>query len=90
MLPVVFGNERAARIILLNTIAVVAASLLPALFGLGWIYLIGAISGGVYFLVKSVALVKHPDRATAMGNFHGSLVQLSLLLTAAIIDGLYS
>lgn len=86
MLPVVIGNEAAARVILSNTIALVAASLLPAWFGAGPIYLVGAVVGGVYFLVKSVALVRAPTRASAMSNFHASLFQLTLLLMAAIID----
>ena len=86
MLPVVVGDERAARVIFGSTALLVATSLLPVFYGMGWIYFIGAASGGAYFLVKSVQLMRMPSRATAMSCFHASLMQLSLLLTAAIID----
>jgi protoheme IX farnesyltransferase len=89
MLPVVIGPHAAARVILFNTVLLVAASLLPALYGAGAVYLAGAVIGGVYFIVKSVALVRTPDRAAAMSNFHASLLQLSLLLVAAIVDAVW-
>jgi protoheme IX farnesyltransferase len=87
MLPVVVGEHAAARAILANTIALVAVSLLPVAFGLGWIYLAGAAIGGGLFILKSVALVRAPSREAAMGAFHASLIQLSLLLLAAMVDG---
>jgi protoheme IX farnesyltransferase len=86
MLPVVVGDSRAAWIILAHTIAVVAASLVPAFHGLGWIYLLAALSGGAWFILRSVQLVRKPDRHTAMANFFASLWQLGLLLAAAIAD----
>lgn len=86
MLPVVAGDARTARIILGSTILLVAVSLLPVFFSLGWIYFAGAATGGGYFIAKSVALVRNPTRAAAMTNFHASLLQLTLLLVAAIID----
>lgn len=86
MLPVVAGDARTARIILASTILLVTVSLLPVFFSLGWIYFAGAATGGAYFIAKSVALVRNPTRATAMTNFHASLMQLTLLLVAAIID----
>ena len=86
MLPVVVGDARAARIILFNTVLLVAASLAPLWHGMGLIYLAGAIVGGVYFLKKNIDLVRRPDPATAMRCFFASLLQLTLLLTAAMID----
>ena len=86
MLPAVVGDARAARAVLAGTILLVSASLVPALTGLSWLYAITAIASGAYFLHKSVALVRAPSRRTAMANFHASLVQLTLLLTAAIVD----
>lgn len=88
MLPVVVGTERAARIVFASTAALVAASLLPLAFGAGPIYALGAIGGGFHFLRKSWLLAKRPDRASAMGSFFASLVQLSALLIAATADGL--
>ena len=88
MLPVVVGQERAAHIVLLSTVALVAVSILPVFFGAGAVYLIGALSGGLYFVRKAWILARSPNRGTAMGSFFASLVQLSLLLAAASIDGL--
>jgi protoheme IX farnesyltransferase len=59
---------------------------LPVFYGLGWIYLTGALSGGGYFLVKSVQLVRNPTRQTAMANFFASMLQLSLLLFALMLE----
>lgn len=86
MLPVVVPAETAARVILMHTVALVALSLLPVAFGLGWIYLAGALIGGVHFVRTSLALVRQPTAAAAMTNFRASLAQLSLLLLAAIVD----
>ena len=88
MLPVVVGPQRAARIVFYSTVALVAASLLPLAFGAGPVYAIGAAGGGAHFLRKSRLLARAPNRATAMGSFFASLVQLSALLIAATIDGL--
>ncbi|MFI4931636.1 MAG: heme o synthase [Burkholderiales bacterium] len=88
MLPVVVGPERAARVVLHSTVALVVASLLPGLFGAGWIYLAGAAAGGAYFVYRAWQLARAPSRATAMASFFASLAQLSLLLAAATLDGL--
>jgi protoheme IX farnesyltransferase len=86
MLPVVVRDATAAWIILGHTVVLVGLSLLPVMYGLGWIYLLGAALGGARFLWTSVALVRDPSPGMAMINFHASLVQLSLLLTGAILD----
>ena len=83
MLPVVVGTPAAARIVLANTLALVAASLVPVWFGLGPVYLVAALAGGTLFVVRSVQLARRPSRASAMANFHASLVQLSLLIVGA-------
>lgn len=88
MLPVVIGPRRAARVVFASTVALVAASLLPGLFGAGPVYLVGAAAGGAWFLRQSWRLAREPNRATAMASFFASLVQLSLLLAAASLDGL--
>ena len=54
--------------------------------GMGWLYLAAAIGGGGYFLTTSARLAATPNRRTAMVNFHASLIQLTLLLVAAIGD----
>ena len=88
MLPVVVGDALAAKVILGHTVALVALSLLPFAFGLGWIYLLGAALGGAYFVAKSLELVRHPGPSAAMVNFKASLLQLGLLQIAAVADRL--
>ena len=88
MLPVVVGVERAARTVLASTIALVAASLLPAAFGAGALYLVGATAGGAIFVVRSWRLARAPSRATAMAAFFASLVQLTFVLAGATLDAL--
>ncbi len=86
MLPVVVGDARAAKVIFASTLMLVAASFLPAYFGLGTIYFVGAAAGGAYFILKAWQLAQNPGRQTAMSCFHASLLQLTLLLIAAIVD----
>lgn len=87
MLPVIAGESIAARIVLANTVLLALASLLPAFFGLGWVYLVGAMIGSCIFLMKSVSLVRNPTSLQAMINFRASLIQLALFLTAVYIEG---
>lgn len=86
MLPVVVGDQRAATAIFWSTLALVAASFLPLLWDLGVIYFVGAATGGALFVHKAWILHRAPTRETAMACFHASLVQLTLVLIAAIID----
>ncbi len=86
MLPVVVGAARAARIVHASTIALVAVSLLPVFLGAGWVVFAGALIGGVHFLRKTHALARNPSRGTAMAAFFASMVQLSALLAAVVID----
>jgi protoheme IX farnesyltransferase len=86
MLPVVVGTERAARAVFASAVLLVAAALVPSLLGMGWLYLAAAVGGGGYFLTTSARLAATPSRRAAMVNFHASLIQLTLLLVAAIGD----
>lgn len=86
MLPVVVGAERAARIVHGHAIALVGVSLLPLFFGAGWIYAAGAVLGGAHFLRRTAALARAPQRSTAMSAFFASMVQLSALLLAVVVD----
>lgn len=86
MLPVVKGDKKAARIILGHTVLLVLVSLMPVFYGLGWIYLSGALLGGAYFIVKSLQLVRNPTKQAAMANFAASLVQFSVLMIALMLE----
>jgi protoheme IX farnesyltransferase len=87
MLPVAKGNAFAARAIFAHIVLLVAASLAPALYSAGGIYLAGAAAGGTLSLRYGWRLTRHPDRKSAMACFHASLAQLSILLAAAMLDG---
>ena len=86
MLPVVVGDERAARAIFASALLLVAASLVPAAYGLGWIYLAAAAAGGLHFLLRCHALVRRPARVTARAAFLASLAQLGAVLAGAMLD----
>ena len=89
MLPVVVDERTAARVILGHTVALVAVSLLPCFFGMGWLYLAGAATGGALFLRGSLRLVRDPGKRSAMANFHASLAQLGLLLLGVLADAAF-
>jgi len=86
MLPAIVPETTAARVILAHTVALVSLSLVPFWHGMGWIYLIGAVPGGVWFVFTSIRFARAPGIANAWSNFHASLLQLTLLLVAAMID----
>lgn len=86
MLPVKIGNAKAARTVLANTLLLVGVSILPAFFGLGWLYLAGALIGGGYFIYCSLLLARDPSRKNGMRAFFASLVQLIVLLVFAVLD----
>ena len=60
MLPVIIGNRRCAQVVLVNTLMLVAISILPFFYGMGWIYLLAAAGGGGF--IKRVLENEH--RAT--------------------------
>jgi len=86
MLPVVVGDARAARAIFAGAALLVGASLVPAAFGLGWIYLAAAALGGLWFLLKCWDLLERPGREAALASFRASLIQLCAVLVGAIGD----
>jgi protoheme IX farnesyltransferase len=86
MLPVVVGERRAACAVLAGAAMLFVASLIPALFGMGSLYLAAATGAGAFLLARSLQLALAPGRRAAMVNFHASLIQLTLLLSAAMVD----
>jgi protoheme IX farnesyltransferase len=86
MLPVVVGDELAAKAVLWNTLLLVGFSILPFFYGMGWIYLIGAVSGGGYFIYRNIQMIEEPSRKRAMSSFFASLIQLIVLLAFAVAD----
>jgi protoheme IX farnesyltransferase len=88
MLPVVVGDAVSTLAILGHAIALVALSVAPLWYGMGWLYGVGAMAGGTYFIYACTKLALRKDRETAWRAFAGSIVQLGVLMLAAILDRL--
>jgi protoheme IX farnesyltransferase len=88
MLPVVVADRVATVTILAHTVLLVLLSVIPFWLGMGWIYLLSAVVGGVVFLRSCIVLVYKPTIPQAWRVFAASIVQLGLLLTGAILDNL--
>lgn len=86
MLPVVIGNQRCARVVMVNTVMLVVISIIPFFYGMNWIYLLGATGGGGYFVYQNYLMIKDPSPRVAMKSFFASLIQLVLLLAGAVLD----
>lgn len=86
MLPVIASESLSTATILAHAVVLVALSLVPVFYGMGWIYFAGALSGGVFFVWASLKLYLSPSVSQAWKTFAASIVQLGLLLTAAILD----
>jgi len=88
MLPVVVDDKAATLTILVHTVALVTLSIAPLWYGMSWIYALGVIAGGAYFLFACARLHITPGVGNAWHAFAASIVQLGLLLVAAMLDGL--
>ncbi len=89
MLPVVAGKQLCAWVILGHTVVLSVIALIPAWYGMGPLYLAGALIGGTLFTWTSIDLVYRPDRTRALKNFFASLLQLCLLLGGAVADRVF-
>ncbi|MBF0142401.1 MAG: protoheme IX farnesyltransferase [Magnetococcales bacterium] len=87
MLPVVVGRARAAKFVLLNSVLLVVASLMPWVLGdLGGIYLGGAILSGSLILLGNWRMVRLPTPEMGWANFMGSMRYLGMLFLAICLD----
>lgn len=87
MLPVIIGDSKTARYILLNTLLLVGSSFLPTYFGhLGAVYTIVAIAVGALFITRNIQLIKNPTKEIAYKNFKTSMTYLGALFLAVIVD----
>jgi protoheme IX farnesyltransferase len=85
MLPVVAGVEATTRKMLLYTALMVAVSfLLVPVAGMRWIYLVGAIGLGAWFLWDTWRVYRRPEEA--MRLFTTSTVYLSALFASVMLD----
>jgi protoheme IX farnesyltransferase len=87
MLPVTHGNEFTRLQILLYTVVLFAACLMPFVFRMsGWFYLLTATVLSLMFCYYGWALWREYSDALARKTFRFSLIHLSLLFAAFLID----
>jgi protoheme IX farnesyltransferase len=87
MLPVTHGSEFTRLQILLYTFVLMAATFLPFMMRMsGWFYLISAIALGLGFCAYAWALWRNYSDELARKTFRFSLIHLSLLFAALLID----
>jgi heme o synthase len=87
MLPVTHGNEFTRLQILLYTLVLFAASLLPFIQGMsGMVYLIAAVALGAWFLALAWRLWRRYSETLARRTFRYSIWYLALLFAALLLD----
>lgn len=87
MLPVTHGEQFTLLHILLYTVILVMVSLMP--FGLGmssWIYLVSAVILDAVFMYYVIALYKKYSDELAKSTFKYSILYLSLIFAALLLD----
>ncbi|VTU40396.1 Protoheme IX farnesyltransferase [Variovorax sp. PBS-H4] len=87
MLPVTHGNEFTRLQVLLYTFILFAACLMPFIYGMsGWLYLAVAIAVSIGFTGYAFALWRSYSDTLARKTFRFSLIHLSVLFAALLID----
>ncbi len=87
MLPVTHGNEFTRLQILLYTFLLMAACLLPFVIGMSsWLYLAVAVLLSAGFIGYAVALMRKYSDELARKTFRFSLIHLSALFGALLLD----
>ncbi len=87
MLPVTHGNQFTRLQILLYTVLLMAACLMPFAIGMSsWLYLGVALVLSVGFIGYAIALMRHYSDELARKTFRFSLIHLSVLFAALLLD----
>ncbi len=87
MLPVTHGSDFTRLNVLLYTLVLFAATLLPFIIGMsGWFYLVSAVLLGAWFTGYGWLLWRNYSDALARKTFRFSILHLSLLFAALLID----
>ncbi|MEY4653165.1 MAG: putative protoheme farnesyltransferase (Heme synthase), rane protein [Pseudomonadota bacterium] len=87
MLPVTHGNEFTRLQILLYTLVLFASCLLPFVIGMSsWLYLVAALVFNGMFVVYAFKLWREYSDALARRTFRFSLIHLSGLFAALLLD----
>jgi len=87
MLPVTHGSEFTRLQIFLYTLVLFAACLLPFVYGMSsWLYLAAAVVLSVIFCVYGWRLLRNYSDDLARTTFRFSLIHLSVLFAALLLD----
>ena len=87
MLPVTHGEKFTLLHIVLYTLILLAATLLPYIYRMsGVLYLVSALILGAMFMAYAVALYRKYSDELAKKTFRFSIIYLSLLFAALLID----
>ncbi|WP_218510323.1 heme o synthase [Variovorax sp. dw_308] len=87
MLPVTHGNEFTRLQVLLYTFILFAACLMPFIYGMsGWLYLAVAVGVSIGFTGYAFALWRNYSDQLARKTFRFSLIHLSVLFAALLVD----
>ncbi|MDR2335843.1 MAG: heme o synthase [Burkholderiaceae bacterium] len=87
MLPVTHGNEFTRLQVFLYTLILFAGCLMPFVYGMSsWIYLVAAVVLSLGFCVYGYLLWRDYSDALARKTFRFSLVHLSVLFAALLVD----
>lgn len=87
MLPVTHGNEFTRLQVFLYTLVLFPACLMPFVFGMSsWLYLVAAIVLSIGFTAYAYALWRNYSDELARKTFRFSLIHLSVLFAALLID----
>jgi protoheme IX farnesyltransferase len=87
MLPVTHGNEFTRLQVLLYTFVLFAACVMPFAYGMSsWLYLAAAVALSIGFCGYAFALWRNYSDGLARRTFRFSLIHLSLLFVALLVD----
>ncbi|WP_284615641.1 heme o synthase [Aquabacterium humicola] len=87
MLPVTHGSDFTRLNVLLYTLVLFAATLLPFVIGMsGWPYLVAATVLGGWFIAYAFRLWRHYSDQLARRTFRFSIMHLALLFAALLVD----
>jgi protoheme IX farnesyltransferase len=87
MLPVTHGTDFTCLQILLYTLILLAACLMPFIYGMSsWLYLLVALGLSLGFVVHAFKLWREYSDEQARQTFKFSLVHLSVLFAAMLVD----
>lgn len=87
MLPVVVGETKAIRYLVLNTLLLIPFSLSFFFLGMqGILYLIVAASTGVLLLVTNIRMLRNPTSAAAWSAFKYSSPYLTFIFLGMVVD----